>query len=855
MFKAIECSVCLENYRADGPKTPALLDCAHTFCTDCLTSLLSPTRSVTCPTCRTVCVVGEVLKKNFALLEILSAMAEAPAQQPRPTPPPPPSSKPHPPPPPPAALPQSPAVAFNASQGPAAKGAVVWKGRVSAPNFAHFAMDAVWEGGAPLPPAFKLPYSLDVKSKICMKQLDGYLNSIDQNSRTRSLSLLVLRYRGSSPASDFSVVSSFCDYHRRSNVAASMNLGDQDRLYLLPPPNAFPQEASATNYPAYPQFQYQPLNAVSTRKEYQSSVLFAVVLTNVNSVAMVTDEEAKKPTVDLDPYCGLAGKAHVLEQGADVFSCMLTLVGKSTKFLVIQAIESDACDEYWCYTRWGREGMPGQNRRFPFGPNKATAVSWFVRKFLEKTRNRWENRASFHAVPGKYTLTLNSEAKTQTQQNNEAGAAWASLTATNVVEDDQDFLEDEWDSAELASAAPTPLIPCPACTVLNDATAATCFVCEAALADDTSPEQPEAGAPPTASPGIPCPACTVLNDATAATCYVCEAALADDAPPEQPEVPCPSCTFFNSAASDTCVVCESPLPPSAQKPVFVIEEHSPPRPKKRRTLTHRELNNLATAPLPASPPSPLRPPRTRSSTGSLKATTPTPTPPAPPPSLVTFTTSTLPTLPPIPTIPTLPLPTAAATAPYQPPPAPLTWTFTPATDSGSPDSEYQPSDEGEDGGNDWPMCCFMQPETPQPAATVLTLEQQIRNSVTQSLQQHFASLQTPPANPVPVNPVIHPQPVAAKTPKRKPNKKRGKKDPFKPKRARSAYMFFCQNNRDQIQRSNPTATFATLGGLCGAAWSLLSSDEKTKYIKMAESDKARNVAEMKAYVAGSLNPT
>jgi hypothetical protein len=37
--------------------------------------------------------------------------------------------------------------------------------------------------------------------------------------------------------------------------------------------------------------------------------------------------------------------------------------------------------------------------------------------------------------------------------------------------------------------------------------------------------------------------------------------------------------------------------------------------------------------------------------------------------------------------------------------------------------------------------------------------------------------------------------------------KKDKKDPNKPKRGRSAYMFFAQENRERIQKENPKATF------------------------------------------------
>eukprot|EP00696_Hemimastix_kukwesjijk_P019757 gnl/Hemi2/9123_TR3166_c0_g1_i1.p1 gnl/Hemi2/9123_TR3166_c0_g1~~gnl/Hemi2/9123_TR3166_c0_g1_i1.p1 ORF type:complete len:659 (-),score=334.21 gnl/Hemi2/9123_TR3166_c0_g1_i1:220-2196(-) len=122
---------------------------------------------------------------------------------------------------------------------------------------------------------------------------------------------------------------------------------------------------------------------------------------------LTTVKMVKKGKAPVDIYSGLVGTGHVLEQGSDVFNCMLnqTNVGNNNnKFYVIQVIESDAGNQYWCFTRWGRVGVPGQNKKEPFGSNKAAAINSFHKKFNEKTRNQWDNRASFRAVPGKYTL-------------------------------------------------------------------------------------------------------------------------------------------------------------------------------------------------------------------------------------------------------------------------------------------------------------------------------------------------------------------------------------------------------------------------------------------------------------------
>ena len=50
------------------------------------------------------------------------------------------------------------------------------------------------------------------------------------------------------------------------------------------------------------------------------------------------------------------------------------------------------------------QGENGQNAtKGPFG-SVDPAIKDFEKKFKDKTRNAWANRASFSAVPGKYTL-------------------------------------------------------------------------------------------------------------------------------------------------------------------------------------------------------------------------------------------------------------------------------------------------------------------------------------------------------------------------------------------------------------------------------------------------------------------
>jgi len=73
----------------------------------------------------------------------------------------------------------------------------------------------------------------------------------------------------------------------------------------------------------------------------------------------------------------------------------------NNKFYIIQVLEGSG--KYYAWNRWGRVGEPGQNKLAPFG-NAAGAIKDFEKKFQDKTRNNWANRANFKAVNGKYHL-------------------------------------------------------------------------------------------------------------------------------------------------------------------------------------------------------------------------------------------------------------------------------------------------------------------------------------------------------------------------------------------------------------------------------------------------------------------
>jgi len=76
-------------------------------------------------------------------------------------------------------------------------------------------------------------------------------------------------------------------------------------------------------------------------------------------------------------------------------------------------------------------------------------------------------------------------------------------------------------------------------------------------------------------------------------------------------------------------------------------------------------------------------------------------------------------------------------------------------------------------------------------------------------------------------------PAGAKSGKKK------KQDNGQPKRAKSSFMIFSQEQRPLISKENPGATFSELGKLVGTKWKSLSEDDKDKYVKLGQEEKER----------------
>ncbi|KZF22501.1 hypothetical protein L228DRAFT_238451 [Xylona heveae TC161] len=79
---------------------------------------------------------------------------------------------------------------------------------------------------------------------------------------------------------------------------------------------------------------------------------------------------------------------------------------------------------------------------------------------------------------------------------------------------------------------------------------------------------------------------------------------------------------------------------------------------------------------------------------------------------------------------------------------------------------------------------------------------------------------------------------------------RKKKDPNAPKRGLSAYMFFANEQRDNVRDENPGIAFGQVGKILGERWKALAEDKRRPYEDKAAADKKRYEAEKARYEQG-----
>ena len=68
---------------------------------------------------------------------------------------------------------------------------------------------------------------------------------------------------------------------------------------------------------------------------------------------------------------------------------------------------------------------------------------------------------------------------------------------------------------------------------------------------------------------------------------------------------------------------------------------------------------------------------------------------------------------------------------------------------------------------------------------------------------------------------------------------KAKKDPNRVKRAKSAYFFFCDDKRKEVQLANPGKGMGDISKALGALWKELSEEDRQKYNDQHEDDVQR----------------
>jgi hypothetical protein len=80
-------------------------------------------------------------------------------------------------------------------------------------------------------------------------------------------------------------------------------------------------------------------------------------------------------------------------------------------------------------------------------------------------------------------------------------------------------------------------------------------------------------------------------------------------------------------------------------------------------------------------------------------------------------------------------------------------------------------------------------------------------------------------------------------------KQKKKKDTNAPKRGLSAYMFFANEQRENVRAENPGIGFGQVGKVLGERWKALSDKQRTPYEAKAAADKKRYEDQKADYLA------
>ena len=83
--------------------------------------------------------------------------------------------------------------------------------------------------------------------------------------------------------------------------------------------------------------------------------------------------------------------------------------------------------------------------------------------------------------------------------------------------------------------------------------------------------------------------------------------------------------------------------------------------------------------------------------------------------------------------------------------------------------------------------------------------------------------------------------------------KKNKKDPDAPKRPRTAYIYFCEDQRSVLKTKHQEMTQVQLMSKLGELWKALNDKKKHKYNEHAAKDKVRYTKDMAEYATKKLN--
>ena len=71
------------------------------------------------------------------------------------------------------------------------------------------------------------------------------------------------------------------------------------------------------------------------------------------------------------------------------------------------------------------------------------------------------------------------------------------------------------------------------------------------------------------------------------------------------------------------------------------------------------------------------------------------------------------------------------------------------------------------------------------------------------------------------------------------SKVKAKKDPNRIKRAKSAYIFFCAEKRQEVTEKNPGKNMGDTSKILGSMWKKLTEEEKKPFVLLHEKDVER----------------